>query len=344
MNTKYSLLFGLLFLCMILMISYHSRQEGFKGFSIMPQYISDSHLFPTNLINKEESVNKEDSMHQEDSMHKGTLTATSTPVDIGIKSSISPIHIIPPIPPTPLIPPTDPTNLKPHIPLIPPIPPTPISPTPIPPTPTDPTDPTDSTDSTDPTDLLTSSSGGSADIVAPTAPAPAPAPAPASAPVAPPIVRPVLLPSDPRNSRQCTIKSTKLPIFACKQREYVSAIISNDDKSGYDYKCCRIKDGEQGEQGLKGLLKGSKGPMGPKGVDGIVGPKGDMGKRGPRGDRGKEARWAPTDPYTNERTIELLALQQHIRNFLSKNEVQPTTILPTPFIAQGMEYNMYGQK
>ena len=83
--------------------------------------------------------------------------------------------------------------------------------------------------------------------------------------------------------------------------------------------------------------------MGPKGVDGIVGPKGDMGKRGPRGDRGKEAidNWAPIDPYTNERTIELLALQQYIRNFLSKNEVQPNTIPPTPFIAQGMEYNMY---
>jgi hypothetical protein len=148
---------------------------------------------------------------------------------------------------------------------------------------------------------------------------------------------------DPLNARNCIIKNTKVPIFSCKQTEYVSAILENKDTSSYDYKCCSVKDGEQGDQGPKGLLRGNKGPMGPKGVDGIAGPKGDRGKRGPRGDRGEAgSEHAPVESYDiNDRTIELLAIQQHIRNFLSaKNNIKQNSI-DSPFIAQGMEYNRY---
>jgi hypothetical protein len=84
--------------------------------------------------------------------------------------------------------------------------------------------------------------------------------------------------------------------------------------------------------------------MGPKGIDGIAGPKGDRGKRGLRGPGNAESDYAPVDSYdTNERTIELLAIQQRIRNFLSaKNDIKQNSI-DSPFIAQGMEYNRYQQ-
>jgi hypothetical protein len=76
--------------------------------------------------------------------------------------------------------------------------------------------------------------------------------------------------------------------------------------------------------------------MGPKGIDGMDGPKGDRGKRGDRGKVGSD--YAPVDSYTNERTTQLQAIQQRIRNFLStKNDVYPNSI-NSPFIAQGMEY------